>query len=201
MRWLRINTFFFSAAFFVALLLVLLFPYTMFGIVRSWGASSRYIASTLLGEASSKHFLFVKVLTWNCLVTVLFFIVSLFFLAPLVAVMMGTFYSLGLMSAIDHFLRGEIWYPLWSSPVLISIEASFILLTITFASSLATEIFGVKPERKDVVVFWRKNWKKLLPEQKRAWKDVFEENKKDFILFILVLLALLLFGAWFEAII
>jgi hypothetical protein len=33
------------------------------------------------------------------------------------------------MSAIDHFVKGEIWYPLWSSPVVISIEVSFILLT------------------------------------------------------------------------
>ena len=64
------------------------------------------------------------------------------------------FYSFGLMSAIDHCVKGEIWYPLWSSPVLISIE------------------------------------------QKRNWSVVFKENKKELILFIGIILALLLSGAW-----
>ena len=86
----------------------------------------------------------------------LYFIASLFFLAPLIAIISGTFYSLGLMSAIDHFVKGAIWYPLWHSPVLISTE------------------------------------------QKRNWSVVFKENKKELILFTVVILALLVFGAWFE---
>jgi len=122
-----------------------------------------------------------------------FHIASLFFLAPLIATISGFFYSLGLMSAIDHFVRGEIWHPLWSSPVLISIEVFFILLSITFASALATEIFGVKPETKEIMDFWKKNWKKLFPEQKRNWKVVFKEKKKELILFIVIILASILF--------
>jgi hypothetical protein len=49
--------------------------------------------------------------------------------------------------------------------------------------------------------FWKKNWKRLFPEQKRNWKVVFKENKKELILFIVIILALLLFGAWFEILI
>ena len=198
LKWFRINILFLVGAFIVALFLASLFPDTTLGFVRSWGARSRLVSSTLFGEATSKHVLFSRVFAWNGLVLVLCFMASLFLLAPLVSVIMGAFYSLGLMSAIDHFVKGEIWYPLWSSPVLISVEASFILLAITFASALATEIFGVKPERKDIMVFWRKNWKKLFPAQKRKWRIVFDENKKELILFIIILLALLLFGAWFE---
>jgi len=194
--WLGINTLFFGAAFVVALLLALPFPDTMLGFVRGWGARSRIVSSALLGEAASK--LFFKIFVWNGLLLILCFIASLFLLAPLVAVIMGSFYSLGLMSAIDHFIKGEIWYPLWHSPVLIAIETSFIVLTITLGSSLGTEIFGVKPERKEIMDYWKRNWTKLFPEQKRDWRVVFGESKKELILFIIAILALLLFGVWFE---
>jgi len=46
--------------------------------------------------------------------------------------------------------------------------------------------------------FWKKNWKKLFPEQKRNWSVVFKENKKELIWISAVILALLLSGAWFE---
>jgi len=196
-KWLKINVLCFMGAFIVALLLALLFPDTMLGFVRSWGAYGNSVSPTVL-EPTSKTGLFVNILTRNSFTTILYFIASLFFLAPLIAIISGTFYSLGLMSAIDHFVKGEIWYPLWSSPVLISIEVSFILLTITFASALGTENFGVNPERKEIMDFWKKNWKKLFPEQKRNWSVVFKENKKELIWIPAVILALLLSGAGFE---
>ena len=190
LKWLKINTMFFLGAFFVALLLALLFPDTMLGFVREWGAQSNLVSSTLFGDGN----LFIRIFSWNSLVTALFFLVSLFILAPLIAVIMGTFYSLGLMSAIE---RGLFWH----SSVLIAIETSFILLAITFASALGSEIFGVNPERKGIMNFWRKNWKKLIPEQKRNWRTVFGKNKREIIFFVIIILALLLFGAWFEALI
>ena len=168
------------------------------GICKKLGGAYGNSVSPTVLEPPSKAGLFVNILTRNSFTTILYFIASLFFLAPLIAIISGTFYSLGLMSAIDHFVKGEIWYPLWSSPVLISIEVSFILLTITFASALGTEIFGVNPERKEIMDFWKKNWKKLFPEQKRNWSVVFKENKKELIWSSAVILALLLSGAWFE---
>ena len=193
LKWLRINVLFFVGAFIVALLLAMLFPDTLLGFVRGWGARSIAISSALLGETVSPHARFLKIFAWNGLMTLLFFVSALFFLAPLIAVIMGTFYSLGLMSALE---RGVT--PLWHSPSLILVETAFILLTLTFASALGTEIFGVKPERKERTAFWRKNRKKLFPEQQREWKVVVTENAHAFILFIMLLLALLLFGAWFE---
>lgn len=198
LKWFRIDILFFVSAFIVALFLTSLFPDIMLGFVRSWGARSRLISSTLFGETVSRYALFFKIFAWNGLVLVLCFIASLFLLAPLILVIMGAFYSLGLMSTIDHFIKGEIWRPLWHSPVLTVIETSFILLTITLGSALGTEIFGVKPERKEIMDFWKRNWKKLLPERKRDWRVVFGENKKGLILFIVIILALLLFGACLE---
>ena len=197
LKWLRINIQFFVGAFIVALLLALLFPDIMLGFVRKWGAYTIAVGPTV-SEPASKQAIFINVLTKNSLMTVFYFIASMLFLATLLAMISGVFYSLGLMSAIDHFIKGEIWHPLWHSPVLIAIETSFILLTITLGSALGTEIFGVKPERKEIMDYWKRNWKKLLPEQKRDWRVVFEENKKELILSIITILALLLFGAWFE---
>ena len=138
--WLKINISVFIAAFIISLLLAFLFPDTMSGFVRGWGAYSR-TAGPIVLEQTSKGDLFINILAKNSFNTILYFIASLLFLAPLITTMIGIFYSLGLMSAVDHFMKGEIWYPLWSSPVLISIEVSFILLTITFASALGAEIW------------------------------------------------------------
>jgi len=42
----------------------------------------------------------------------LYFISSLFFLAPFLAMVAGVFYSLSLVSTIDHFMKGKLQYSL-----------------------------------------------------------------------------------------
>ena len=191
LRWLRVSILFFASAFTVSLVLALSFPDTMLGFIRKWGAYVVAVATII--EPTSKEAIFVNILVKNISSILLYFIASLFFLAPLLAIISGTFFSLGLVSAID---RGVV--PFWHSPILITVEATFVLLTITFASALGTEIFGARPERRQVLDFWKKNWKRLLPKQKRDWRVVFKENQKELILFTIVIIALLLFGAWFE---
>ncbi len=112
-NWLRINVLWFIGAFSVALLLALLFPDTLLGFVRSWGAYTLAVGPTVL-EQTSKEALFVNILTKNVFMTILYFLASLLFLAPLIAIISGTFYSLGLLSAIE---RGVV--PVWHSPILI----------------------------------------------------------------------------------
>ena len=192
LKWLKVNILFFAGAFIVALLLALLFPDTMLGFVRKWGAYIRSVGPTVI-EPTSREALFVNILTKNGLMTILYFLGSLLFFAPLLSMIDGTFYSLGLMSAIE---RGVI--PFWHSPILIAIEVSFILLTVSFSSALGTEIFSVKTERDKILDFWKKNWRRLLPEQERNWRAVFKEINRELVLFIVIILALLLFGAWFE---
>jgi hypothetical protein len=192
LKWLRINVMFFMGAFIIGLLLSFLFPDIMLGFIRKWGAYTISVGPTIIGQSSSEA-LFVNILAKNGIMTILYFIASLFFLAPLLAIIGGSFYSLGLMSALE---RGLV--PFWHSPILIAIEISFILLTITFASALGSEIFGANPSRKDISNFWKKNWKRLSPKQKRNWKEVFKENKTDLILFAILVSILILIGAWFE---
>ena len=116
LKWLKINILFFMGAFIVALLLALLFPDTMLGFVRKWGAYSRIVGPTVL-KPTSKEALFINILTKNSFMIILYFLASLFFFAPLLAMIGGTFYSLGLISAIG---RGVV--PFWHSPILIATE-------------------------------------------------------------------------------
>ena len=106
----------------------------------------------------------------------------------------GVFFPLAFVTLIDRGL------PFWYTIILIAIESAFFIITATFASTLGTEIFGIKPERKQLFEYWKKDITKLWywPKQERNWKIVFKENKKELILFTVVILALLLFGAWFE---
>lgn len=191
-QWLIINSLFLAGAFIVTSLVTLLFPDALLAFGRRWGAYTIAVAPTVLDPVEKKG-LFVNILTFNVLGTLIRFLASLFFLAPLIAIISGIFYSIGLISAIERGIE-----PAWHSPVLIVIEVLTILLTIAFASALATEIFGVKPERKSYIDFWKKNLKTLFPERERSFNDVFKENKKELVVFAVVVFVLLVLGAWIE---
>jgi len=190
--WLKINTSFFIASFIICLLLSFLFPNTMLDFVRSWGAFSRSVGPIVLDPVSSEA-LFVNIITKNALMTSLYSVASLLFLAPILAIMAGAFYSLGLMSAIDSGVL-----PIWHSPFLIAIEVSFILLATSTASWIGSEIFGVEANKNKILDFWKKNWKRPIPEHKTNLKQVFIRNKKKLISFMIIIIALLLLGAWIE---
>lgn len=191
-QWLIINSLFLAGAFIVTSLVTLLFPDALLAFGRRWGAYTIAVAPTVLDPVEKKG-LFVNVLTFNVLGTFIRFLASLFFLAPLIAAISGVFYSIGLISAIERGVE-----PVWHSPVLIVIEVLTILLTIAFASALATEIFGVQPERKSYIDFWKKSLKTLFPERERSFNDVFKENKKELAVFAVVVFVLLVLGAWIE---
>jgi len=149
-------------------------------------------------EPASETGVFVNTLTSNVLAVIVCFIASLFFLLPLLVKVYGTFFSLSLIGLVDHALSGEAVYSLWNSSLLLFIEASFIILTITFASTLATEIFGVDPQNIGIMDIWKKGWSGLFPARKRKGMAVFGENKRALLTFAIAVSALLLLGMWFE---
>lgn len=191
-QWLKINGLLFAGAFMMTSLVMLLFPDALLAFGRRWSAYTIAVAPTVLDPIEKKG-LFVNILIFNVWGTLIRFLASLFFLAPLIAVISGVFYSIGLISAIERDVE-----PVWHSPVLIVIEVLTILLTITVASALATEIFDVQPARKDYIDFWRKNLKTLFPERERSFKEVFNENKKELAVFVVVIFVLLVLGVWIE---
>ena len=192
LKWLKINTLFFVGTFIVGLVLALLFPDHMLGFGRRWGANVIAI-SRIISEPVSRKGFFVNIVVLNSFTTFIKSLLSLIFLGPLLSVVMGIFYSIGLLSAFERGIT-----PLWHSPVLIFIEVLFSLLAMSFASALGSEIFGVPPGKKEIIDFWKENWKKAIPEQKKDWKAVFKENRKEIVLFIIIIFVLILVGAWVE---
>jgi len=192
-KWLRINTLCFIGAFIVALLLALLLPDIMRGFIGRWIKLSFTVVPLVLDPTTKKAF-FTGIFVQNSISVLVFFIGSVLLAAPILMTISGVFFPLAFVTLIDRGL------PFWYTIILIAIESAFFIITATFASTLGTEIFGIKPERKQLFEYWKKDITKLWywPKQERNWKIVFKENKIEIILFVLIILTLLLFGAWFE---
>lgn len=192
-KWLRINTLCFTGAFIVALLLAWLLPGIMTGFFLKWAKLSLTVVPLVLEPTTKKAF-FIGIFVRNSISVLAFFIGSIILAAPILMTISGVFFPLAFVTLINCGL------PFWYTIILIAIESSFLIITATFASTLGTEIFGIKPERKQLFEYWKNDITKLWywPKQERNWKIVFKENKIEIILFVLIILTLLLFGAWFE---
>jgi hypothetical protein len=168
----------------------------MLGFWGGWASLIEQTGTKGAAEFSPDVNTFISILCRNSISISIVFIVGLLLAAPILMIVYGVFYSLVASLAA---LTG-VTFTLFDW-ILVATEALFFIVSATFASTLATEIFGVKPEIKQWLEYWKKeltDWKRLFPEQKRNWRIVFKENKKEFVLFIIIILALLLFGAWFE---
>jgi len=82
LQWLKINGLLFAGAFVVTSLVTLLFPDVLLTFGRRWGAYTIAVAPTVLDPIEKKG-LFVNILVFNVLGTLIRFLASLFFLAPL----------------------------------------------------------------------------------------------------------------------
>jgi hypothetical protein len=200
LKWLKINSLCFIGAFIVIFLLVQLFPNIMLGFWGAWASSPLIEMTGAKGAAefSPDFNTFIRILCRNSISIPIHFIAGLFLGAPIIMIIYGLFYSL--VSSLAPLTIGKTFT--FCDWILVATEALFAIICATFASTLGTEILGVKPEIKQLLEYWKKqltDWKKpWFPEQKRNWRIVFKENKKEFVLFIIIILALLLFGAWFE---
>jgi len=194
LKWFKINSLCFIGAFITVFLLVQLFPNIMLGFLGGWTTLIEMTGAKKMAELPSKFDAFIHTLSRNSVSIIIVFISALLLQAPILMVVFGSFYSL--IAFLAPLTIGKTFALFdW---ILIATEALFFIVTATFASTLATEVFGVKPEKKQILEYWKKNWKKLLPEQKRSWRIVFKENMKEFTFFIIIILALLIFGACFE---
>jgi len=194
LKWLKINSLCFIGAFIVVFLLVQLFPNIMLGFLGGWTTLIEMTGAKKIGELPSKFDAFIHTLSRNSVSIIIVFISALLLQAPILMVVFGSFYAL--IAFLAPLTIGKTFTLFdW---ILIATETLFFIVTATFASTLATEVFGVKPEKKQILEYWKKNWKKLLPEQKRSWRIVFKESMKEFTFFIIIILALLIFGACFE---
>jgi hypothetical protein len=198
LKWLKINSLCFIGAFIVTLLLVQLLPNIMLGFWGGWASLISMTGVKGAAEFSPNFNTFIQIFCRNSISVLVVFFVGLLLAGPIMMVINGAYYSL--VVSLAPLTGITFTFIDW---ILVAIEILFMIISATFASTLATEIFGVKPERKQFIVWWKKqltDWKTFwsLPEQKRNGQVVFKENKKEFIFFIVILLILLLFGAWVE---
>jgi uncharacterized membrane protein YecN with MAPEG domain len=198
LKWLKINSLCFIGAFIVIFLLVQLFPNIMLGFWGGWASLIEQTGAKGAAEFSPDFNTFIHILGRNSISVLIVFIVGLLLGAPIMMIMYGLFYSF--VVSLAPLTGVTFTFFDW---ILVAIEVLFFTLSATFASTLASEIFGVKPEIKQLFEFWKEqltDWKNFwsFPEQKRNWRIVFKENKKEFVLVLIIILVLLLFGAWFE---
>jgi len=198
LKWLKINSLCLIGAFIAIFILVQLLPNIMLGF---WGGWTSLISMTGVkgaAEFSPNFNTFIQIFGRNSISVFVVFFVGLLLAAPIIMVMYGVFYSL--VVSLAPLTGVTFAFFDW---ILVVIEILFMIISATFASTLATEILGVKPEIKQFLTWWKMqltNWKNFwsLPEQKRNWRVVFKENKKEFIFFLILILVLLLFGALVE---
>lgn len=198
LRWFKINSLFFIGTFIIIFLLVQLFPNIMLGFWAGWASLLEKTGVTGSKEFTPDFNTLIGIVCRNSISVAVVFVVGLFLQAPIMMIVYGLFYSL--VASLAPLTGLTFPFSAW---ILISTEALFLIVSATFASILASEIFGVKPEIKQLLGYWKKeltDWKNpwAFSEQKRNWRIVFKENKKEFVLFIIIILALLLFGAWLE---
>ena len=198
LKWLKINSLCFVGAFILIFILVQLFPDIMLGFWGGWASLISMTGVKGAAEFSPNFNTFIQIFGRNSISVFIVFFVGLLLAAPIIMVIYGVFYSLVISLAP---LTGITFSFIdW---ILVAIEMSFIIISATVASTLGTEIFGVKPEIKQFLGWWKiqlTDWKKFwsLPEQKRNWRVVFKENIKEIIFFLIILLVLLLLGALVE---
>jgi hypothetical protein len=198
LKWLKINSLCLVGAFILIFILVQLFSDIMLGF---WGGWASFISMTGVkgaAEFSPNFNTFIQIFGRNSISVIVVFFVGLLLVAPFMMVMNGIYYSL--VVSLAPLTGITFTFFDW---ILVVIEILFMIISATFASTLATEIFGVKPEIKQFLGWWKKqltDWKNFwsLPEQKRNWRVVFKENSKEFIFFLIIILILLLFGALVE---
>jgi len=167
LKWLEINSLCLIGAFIVTFLLVQLFPNIMLGFWGGWASLIEQTGAKGAAEFSPDFNTFINILCRNSISVFIAFIVGLLLQAPILMIVYGLFYSL--VASLAPLTGVTFTFFDW---ILFSIEALFLIVSATFASTLATKIFGVKPEIKQ----WLEYWKKQLTDWKNFW--AFPEQKK-----------------------
>jgi len=197
LRWLLINSLCFTGMFLTGFLLIKLFPHPMLGLLNRWFSLIELTGGKRMAELPSRMSAFIHIVTRNSFSVLIAFVVGLLLLAPPVTTIWGLFYSL-VAFAVPSITGSPRPLNFW---ILIMFEALFLIISATYSSVLASEIFGIEPKKGPLLEHWKRELKTLLtyfPERKRNWREVFDENAKESIFFIFIVASLLLFGAWFE---
>jgi hypothetical protein len=160
-------------------LLAQLFPDIMLGFWGGWASLISMTGVKGAAEFSPSLNTFLHIFGRNSISVFIVFFVGLLLAAPIMMVLYGVFYSL--VVSLAPLTGITFSFIDW---ILVAIEISFIIISATFASTLGTEIFGVKPEMKQLLEYWKEeltNWRNFwsFPERKRNWSICLKKIKMN----------------------
>ena len=153
LKWLKINSLCFIGAFAAVFILTQLVPNIMLGLMKGWWSLIAMAGGKRMEEFPSMFDAFIYIVFRNSISVSVAFIIGLLLYAPLLMIIMGSFYSL-VAFAVPLTTGDPQPTGFW---ILAIIEALFLIISASFASTLGTEIYGIKPEKKQLSGYWKKD--------------------------------------------
>jgi len=194
LKWLWLNFIFFAPFFLLTWMLITFFPDVMLRVFGQWAVLMQAVGAKSLRDFTSLSDMFTHILTMNGISVIVYFVIGLFLQSPLVMLFTGAFYSS--IAFLAPFTIGRPFN--LNDWLLVSVELFTLILGISLSSALAGDLFGVKPDVRSLLNYWKHNWNKLLPKPVDNWKLVLREWSGTVLLVVLIIVALLIFVAWFE---
>jgi hypothetical protein len=192
--WLWFNFKIFMIFFGMVGILVLLIPDVMLRLFGQWALLMQAFGARSTAQLGSPGEMFRHILITNGLTLAIYLLVGLWLQAPLLMPFTGAFYALVAFLApwtIGRSFRLADW-------VLIGAEILMLLLGSSITSGLAGDLYEVHPKVRSLGAYWKKAWRKLWLHPTLAWKAVLQAWRATLLVGFVVLLALLVFIAWFE---
>jgi hypothetical protein len=194
LKWLRINFVCFAFFFLLTWIVIILYPDFMLRVFGQWAILLEGIGAKGAGDFTTKSAMFVHILTMNSVTLIIYIVVGIFLQSLLVMLFTGVFYS-SIAFLAPYTIGRSFSLNDW---LLISVELFTLILGISLSSALAGEMFGVEPEIRSLISYWKKNWNKLLPKPVSDWKRILKEWTRTILIGLLIIIGLSLFVAWFE---
>jgi hypothetical protein len=194
LQWLWINLKIFVVFFGIVGILVGLFPEFMLKLFGQWAILMQAFGAKSAAQLGSPEEMFKHILTTNSLTLVIYMFLGLLLQAPLVMPFTGAFYALVIFLApwtIGRSFSLADW-------VLVGAEILILLLGSSITSGVAGELYEVHPNLRSVAQYWKRAWRKLWLRPTVSWKAVLQAWYASLLAGSVVLIALLLFVAWFE---
>ncbi len=194
LRWFWLNFATFASFFLLTWMLIIFFPDVMLRIFGQWAMLMQAGGAKSFKDFTSPSDMFTHILTMNGITVIVYFVIGLFLQSPLVMLFAGAFYA-----SIAFLAPFTIGRPFSLNDwLLISVEVFTLILGISLSSALAGDLFGVKPEVRSLLDYWKHNWSKFLPKPVDNWQLILREWFGSVLLIVASIVALLLFVAWFE---
>lgn len=194
LQWLWFNLKIFIVFFGIVGILVGLFPDFMLKLFGQWAILMQAFGARSAAQLGSQEEMFRHILTTNGLTLGIYLFIGLLLQAPLAMPFTGAFYAL--VAFLAPWTIGKSFS--LADWVLVGAEILILVLGSSITSGVAGELYEVRPDLRSLAKYWKRAWRKLWLRPTVSWKAVLQAWQASLLVGFVVLLALLLFVAWFE---